>query len=457
MVVRTFLIFLPLLLILSFTCSAKDKEWLKLKKEFLLKIQDENIDTAVSAYDLLKDRKDLKTVKLAMIGFKRKEIEIFEVAAKYLQENKESEEAALWILKSGIRQIKDIYAMSYIFNSLGHFKFPAVVLKINNYLKRARTAETLIPLVEAAGMLQDSSSLPHLFKIRKNGLYRVHYGLRKTLFEALIEFPAKEVVPFLIKVLYESQGVIGDQIQQYLSIVTGTVKGDSKKWQIWLEENKDNFSYREFNAQKKDELLGRTWATDKEGVTYYEIPINAKRIVFVVDQSGSMSIGNSENTRMDRAIEEIKAVVGKLPKGYLFEVVAFSTKASVWFRKLAGVGSKTKIAFDKRMRGLKAGGGTNTFDAFKKAFETDRNTEAIFFMSDGNPSVGKIISQTALLAHIKKENRFRKIDINAIGLVFGDIPEKFLKAGYRENVPELEKFMKNVALQNNGKYKMMKK
>ena len=89
--------------------------------------------------------------------------------------------------------------------------------------------------------------------------------------------------------------------------------------------------------------------------------------------------------------------------------------------------------------------GTNSFGALRAALAVDPNTETIMFLSDGNPTVGKIIDKQSILATIKKENEVHKMLINTIGIYTG--------GGRNE---EFIRFMKDLAEQNEGVYMEVK-
>ncbi len=86
----------------------------------------------------------------------------------------------------------------------------------------------------------------------------------------------------------------------------------------------------------------------------------------------------------------------------------------------------------------KAGRQTATFDALDAAFRFD--VEAIYFLSDGSPTVGRIVDPNQILTTVTQGNRQRMITLYAFGV--GPLP------GGR-----FEKFLMRLAQKNFGIYR----
>ena len=72
---------------------------------------------------------------------------------------------------------------------------------------------------------------------------------------------------------------------------------------------------------------------------------------------------------------------------------------------------------------MRAGGGTNVFDALLHILEgsqagygemTVKKTDEVFVLSDGEPSVGQLINPTEILEAVREINNLRKIRINTV-------------------------------------------
>ena len=67
---------------------------------------------------------------------------------------------------------------------------------------------------------------------------------------------------------------------------------------------------------------------------------------------------------------------------------------------------------------LRAGGRTAAYDALEAAFRFD--TEAIYFLSDGEPNAGKVPRPNAILKAVHQINRTRRVSIYTIGIAPGN-------------------------------------
>jgi hypothetical protein len=165
-----------------------------------------------------------------------------------------------------------------------------------------------------------------------------------------------------------------------------------------------------------------------------------------------MNFKNSTESRLDVAKRELTTAIRVMPEKANVEFVSFSGTASVWFGALKLLTKAGKTDVENRIKTIVAKGGTNTYDSFDKAFGVDDNIESIYFMSDGAPSLGAIIECNDLLDQIYTWNRFRKVQIHSIGLVFGVIPPEFVKGGMKEDIPKLKNFLSQLAIQNGGQF-----
>ena len=140
--------------------------------------------------------------------------------------------------------------------------------------------------------------------------------------------------------------------------------------------------------------------------------IYARRVVFVIDISGSM-----EGPRLQAAKEELLGAIAGLPEQASFSIVAFSSHVWVWQSGLIPATPAAKETARAYVQGLRARGETAASDALDAAFRFD--TEAVFFLTDGQPNAGKIRSPGGILAALTPANRGRRISVYTIGIAPG--------------------------------------
>jgi hypothetical protein len=207
---------------------------------------------------------------------------------------------------------------------------------------------------------------------------------------------------------------------------------DDRAWSVWWKKHKEDFRF----PPPGDEPL----STDAVPGTpsYYGLSIHAKRIVFVIDVSGSM-----RGPRLEAAQRELTRTIDKLPEATSLSLVAFSDRTVVWRKTLARATPQTKQAAQRFVYLLRAEGRTAASDALEAAFRFD--TEAIYFLSDGEPNAGKLPRPEAILATVPRLNRVRRVSIYTIGILPG------------EPGGPLDFFMKTLAEEDFGSYRRVEK
>ncbi len=226
---------------------------------------------------------------------------------------------------------------------------------------------------------------------------------------------------------------------------------DIAGWRTFWAKEKGNFKLPP--PPKKADEARRTVAG------FFGIPIIGTRVVFVIDVSGSMALASQIEgmatatgprpkyvpTRFALAKKELIAAVRRLPGDARFNVIFFADKVDQWRTKLSDANDKNKTALETWIDTLHPDGGTNLYGGVERALSLkhavhgkryDVNVDEIFLLSDGEPSIGKIILPERIRGVVRETNRFSKVRINTVflGTSGGSV------------------FMKNLAEDNHGKY-----
>jgi von Willebrand factor type A domain len=127
------------------------------------------------------------------------------------------------------------------------------------------------------------------------------------------------------------------------------------------------------------------------------INLTGKKVIFLVDTSGSMMMIDSK-TDAPQKWQEVYSTVGKLMKSLpaleQFQVITFAktTKfplgsSGKWLRN---DGTATAQKVEKTLAAIKPSGGTNMYVAFEAAFSyRDSGLDTIYLLSDGLPNHGE--------------------------------------------------------------------
>ncbi len=285
--------------------------------------------------------------------------------------------------------------------------------EIDELLAADATAKSGVPLVisiaDSMAARRDAADVPPLQRISESSVFHDNRGVRRAVVYALTQIPSKEAVDVLIGMLDRVGGEARADASEYLAQVTGQVYAmDAGAWQRWWKESKTAFAYPSVTVRR----------TYREGMgegssgNYYEMPIFAERIVFVLDNSGSMS-----GPRIDAAKRELIRAISELPENAQFGVVVFNSIVTRWHHDLVAADAKAKRGAISFVANLQTTGSTASYDALQVAFGFD--TEAIYFLSDGAPNFGKVRAPGDIVASVTEANRARRISIYTIGVGAG--------------------------------------
>ena len=169
-------------------------------------------------------------------------------------------------------------------------------------------------------------------------------------------------------------------------------------------------------------------------------------MVFVLDVSGSMkeparNYGNNKSggrTKIDVARSNLKAALQSLHSEALFNVVLYNDRARRAFRDVRPATQENKAAALSFCEQAVPRGGTNIYAGLVDAFELSgpsrrgsRKAEAspqvdtVYFLTDGQPTVGAVRRPELILAEVAARNRLRRLRIHTVGV--GDHDKAFLR------------------------------
>ncbi len=363
--------------------------------------------------------------------------------------------------------------------------------------KRARDWRVKMLLAEVLGSHKGDEVLDALVALLKDRQPEV---VREAII-SLRKLGDIEAVDELIDALERLEGGKGRawvEARKALHELTGGYDYQSaKKWrEFWRarkEELKENPGSPETAkpVNPGDVKTGLLEEEKRKAPKFFGKEIMSKRIVFVIDVSGSMIMkdrgtgggeggggakqGDNEYSKMPenrmrivRAKNELKKAVAGLPPKAKFNIIAFSMGVSPWQkRKLVFATSKNKKAAIAFIGRFTANGGTFTDDALKEAF-ANKEMDTLFFLSDGaperypsaggqeNPQNAPLIDKC--LNFVRQENKFRKVKIFAFGFDGEGVwdPNRGPKPAYHQKAQRFIDFMRKLATENNGEYKSIR-
>lgn len=201
---------------------------------------------------------------------------------------------------------------------------------------------------------------------------------------------------------------------EILDILRNTITDEDNKMDL-LQEFKTTK-----DRTKAQEILAKV----KQPRSYIYGTVTAKKVVFVVDISGSM-LTEFENpkgqtvTRYEFVKNELEKALLNLDTDTEFSMVFFSDNVYTWKTDLVpGTQQNVADALDF-IASKQVGGATNIWGALKAAFNTPE-LNAIYFLTDGVPTAGTQTDVKAILSDVEYWNQGRNLKIHATALLSGN-------------------------------------
>lgn len=141
-------------------------------------------------------------------------------------------------------------------------------------------------------------------------------------------------------------------------------------------------------------------------VTYHGLPVDGRRIAFVIDGSGSMRDvldASDRRTKFERAIDELESTLARLPDGTLVQVILFADEPRAMDDAFTALDAKSRVELGKWLGRQSVRGKTNLLDAMTFALELD-DVEAVYVLSDGAPSAGEHVFQERVRRAVRDRN-----------------------------------------------------
>ena len=260
---------------------------------------------------------------------------------------------------------------------------------------------------------------------------------------ALARLRVAAAIPVLIARLELEEGRLRSDIGGALTSLTGQdFKGNLTLWQRWWQENGDGF---EVPDEPTPQALLET-ARESAGMTFFGIRSESRRVLFVLDVSGSMEFsmtprnnpnddpgrpydfpGAGEISRLTAAKRDMIKALGGLRDGGVFNLVLYASDVWTWDDDdLVEMDSEARQDVLEYIDRIEAVGGTNIYSALLRAFEiagvesggewSEPSIDTIYLLTDGRASVGLTVDPEEILAFVAERNRSAGIVIHTIGL-----------------------------------------
>jgi len=259
---------------------------------------------------------------------------------------------------------------------------------------------------------------------------------------ALATLRSREAIPVLIERLGALNGRERTDCSEALHSLTGEdFHGNLELWRRWWADVGEDFEVPEL----PDGEEARAAAVDAVGVTFFGIRTESRRVLFVLDLSGSMTFAmiprdnpdddkskpydmpqKDELSRLEVAKTELLRALSGIEEGSVFNLVMYASDVWTWKDDLVEMEEDTRAQVASYLEEIEAVGATNLYSALEVALDlagadadekwSEPEIDTIFVLSDGRPSVGLSTDADEILAMVKERNEAAGITIHTIGL-----------------------------------------
>lgn len=297
------------------------------------------------------------------------------------------------------------------------------------------------------GERKDAELLPAIVSLSKRKEFTQSFGLRRCLVDVVAQVPDKNAVEFLIGVASAFDGQLRFETAQHLARLTGqNFGGHSDQWAKWWKDQSASFQFAPQSLEAVNSANPETQAVARiawpESLPeFFGVPVYAKRVVFVIDRSRSMASSVNGVTRLDEAVKQLEQAVDSLDRYAYFNDIAYNSDVLPFMSQLVLAEDANKRASRNFAYRLKPEKKTASYDALYAGLMADANLEAMYFLSDGEPTAGRVVDMPSIVNSITAQNALQRTSIFTLGI---------------DARGDHEEFLRDLAKRNHGKFVMIR-
>lgn len=318
---------------------------------------------------------------------------------------------------------------------------PAPRAEVSVELRRVATDAALLPAtrgmaLRALGERRDSAALDLAKRVLVDKA--AHHHLAVGAVACLQALHIKAAVEPLITFLERPDlDRLREDAHGALKSLTGQTHGPyAQPWRTWWKNEGSKLELPKHPTRAPSE------SPEEEGVTFYGIHTFSKRVLFIVDISGSMdwALGGrrgepgGEKAKMVTARKELLGAINSLEDGSTFNVILFNHKVVPWKKKVTEASASSRRGIAKWIEEVPPVGQTNIHDALEAGFRSilavtgPPEVDTVFFLTDGKPTAGRIVDPPKILEAVRGWNAAAQVKLHVVGIGGSkDIDAEFLR------------------------------
>jgi len=289
-------------------------------------------------------------------------------------------------------------------------------------------------------------------------------GVRSESVRALTALAVPEALEPLIETLELESGRARLRVTQSLQTLTRQKIGPTPDaWRRWLATEGAPFLRGEVPLGDSETTGPSAQAIEASQTAerYHTLAVDGEALVFIIDRSRSMAdplvgggrrgrgrgpdqpLPEGQESRMQRAKAELTAVLGRLPPGATFNVIAFAGSTLCFSDHMVPATADVVADAQAFVNELELQDSTGIYDALDLAFRiagrghTDTywpaSVDTVYLLTDGRPTFERNREDDTdrIRAAVRRWNVLDRVVVNTIGM--GEVPLDFMRTLAEEN------------------------
>ncbi|WP_404310811.1 VWA domain-containing protein [Neorhodopirellula lusitana] len=286
--------------------------------------------------------------------------------------------------------------------------------------------------MDVVGKLRLDAAVEQLAEQIKRPVYDQRYAFRFALIRSIANLHHPRAVELLGELVGQLDGQLRHEVIERLNEVdVRDFEGDADEldsWQaahpisdlldrVYLDVEPEREAVEPASAIKLKAISSSSQRRPKLAKSqYYGIDLTAARMLFIIDNSGSMNEAAHYGTRLQSAKSELVRTINGLSPDTEFGLMIFDTTVNMYRDELIPASTENKRDATTFIERVRSGDRTNTYGALSKATEFDDQLEAVFVLTDGQPTYGEIKRPDLIIDRIVRRNQMRHLKFHTIGI-----------------------------------------
>ncbi len=337
-----------------------------------------------------------------------------------------------------------------------------------------RVVEAMVTLARATGVPEPARQFVIGFVLRRFRDQAVPSGVREQLLPLLLAIRVKRSIPALLEELTLTHEMLNSRaavptgrsfylhaVHAALAELTGFWAPASRPDAWWSFWNREKARFQVRPARREGSTGGADARPKTAAKGFFGIPVRGRRVLFIVDTSGSMKMRTSYRgggTRLDLARREVLRAVSGMDPEVEYNVILFATTIRRLSASYRPASKPRNAALRRLLAGAVADGGTNLQVALRaglagKVHEMQSaskpSIDEVFVLSDGAPST----DPADILEAVGRWNVGRAARIHAVfvGAAEGVISSALSGIAHGRSLGPVA-FMRRLAQDNGGRF-----